>query len=124
MEIKFKKYSLRSDHGGWLGDVVITSDGMFSAVTDWGHYAFQWRSFGGSDFRDFLCGLNEQYFSRKMYLSNADFFSGSKAEEAANRFSSKILPALQVALGADIELDKNWEPPADSHNKDQTIFCP
>jgi hypothetical protein len=38
MTVQSKSYTLRTDNGGWLGQVVLTQDGMFAAVTDWGIY--------------------------------------------------------------------------------------
>jgi len=36
-EIKSKCYTLYSESGNWLGQVVLTSDGLFASVTDWGN---------------------------------------------------------------------------------------
>ena len=57
---------LYDNEGVWLGQVVITEDGMFAAVTDYGNFSYTWRSFGKGDFRDFLQSLNTGYFATKM----------------------------------------------------------
>lgn len=108
MKINIKSYTLRDSNGGWLGQVVLTSDGMFSAVTDYGNMAFAWRSFGSSDFREFISGLEISYFSQKMFLSNSDIWSDSQGRKACNRFSEMILPPLQFILKRESELGIGW----------------
>ena len=61
-QILSKSYTLRSDNGAWLGQVVLTSDGLFAAVTEYGNFSFAWRNFGGDDFRKFMCNLSVDYF--------------------------------------------------------------
>lgn len=106
-EIKCKSYTLREESGQWLGQIVITSDGMFSGVTDYGSMAFSWRSFG-DDFRAFLVSLNVPYFGGKMYLSNADIWTGKRAQRSCDRFAEKILPPLQEALKKELEENVDW----------------
>lgn len=101
-----KSYTLKNENGSWLGQVVLTSDGMFSAVTDWGNMSFAWRSYG-NDFRQFLIGLNVGYFGGKMYNGMAYMIHGKKYEQACMRFAEKILPALQKALAEELELEKS-----------------
>lgn len=45
-ETKSKSYTLRGEHGEWLGQIVLTSNGMFSSVTDYGNLSYAWRAFG------------------------------------------------------------------------------
>lgn len=49
-------------------EVIITSGGFFSAVSDYGNYAFAWRSFGDRDFRSFLLNAEKDvdYFTKKL----------------------------------------------------------
>jgi len=101
-QIKSKSYTLRGENGEWLGQIVLTSDGMFASVTDYGNLSFAWRSFG-TDFRDFLINLNVQYFGTKMYTGMAYILYSKKCEQACNRFAEKILPALQKELKSEIE---------------------
>lgn len=49
----------------WAIVVIDTSIGYFSTVSDWGSYAYLWSS-PGMEFRKFLCGLNTDYFWRKI----------------------------------------------------------
>lgn len=53
-----KSYTLYSEDGQWLGQVVLTSDGLFASVTDYGNLSYAWRSYGDKDFREFICSLN------------------------------------------------------------------
>lgn len=46
--------------------IVIGSDGFFSAVSDFGNYAFLWRDFGRDDFRKFLIGSTPNYIIGKL----------------------------------------------------------
>jgi len=101
-EVKSKSYTLLGENGDWLGQVVLTSDGMFAAVTDWGNLSYCWRSFGG-DFRDFLLRIDVQYFGTKLYTGMTYILYGKKCEDACGRFAEKILPALQKMLREEIE---------------------
>lgn len=98
-----KSYSLRTENGNWLGQVVLTSDGMFSAVTDYGNMSFAWRSYGDDDFRKFLIGLNVSYFGGKMYQGMAYMINGKKYQQACDRFAEEILPPLQKVLKEELE---------------------
>lgn len=95
-----KSYTLRYDNGGFLGQIVITSDGMFASVTDYGNLSYAWRSFGTGDFREFLCSLDCDYFGGKMYTGLSFVLYGKKYEKTCALFASKILPPLQKVLKA------------------------
>jgi len=99
-----KSYTLRSEDGHWLGQIVLTSDGMFASVTDWGNLSHAWRSYG-DDFRDFILDLNVDYFATKMFTGMAYILAGKKCEQACKRFAEKILPALQKALKEEKETE-------------------
>lgn len=106
--ITAKSYTLRTESGQWLGQVVLTSDGMFAGVTDWGNMSFAWRSYG-DDFREFLLNINTDYFATKMYSGMAYMITGRKYEQACNRFAEEILPALQKALREEIEAEEGGQ---------------
>ncbi|GEN74110.1 hypothetical protein [Chryseobacterium lathyri] len=101
-EIKSKSYTLRTENDSWLGQIVLTSDGMFASVTDYGNLSFGWRHTGYDDFRQFILSLNVEYFGGKMYQGNTYILYSKKCENACMRFAQKILPALQEALKEDI----------------------
>lgn len=102
LEIKSKSYTLRGENGEWLGQIVLTSDGMFASVTDYGNLSYAWRSFG-DDFRDFMIHINTGYFGSKLYTGMAYILFGKKCEQACQRFAEKILPPLQKALREEVE---------------------
>lgn len=45
---------------------VLTSDGMFSVVSDYGNYAYSWINWGRGDFRRFFAKLNGGYLLGKI----------------------------------------------------------
>jgi len=97
-------YTLRTEGGGWLAQVVLTSDGMFSAVSDWGNFSYAWRAFGqkeGRDFRDFILALGVDYFGQKMVNGMAYVANSRKIEAACHKFTEKVLPVLKEALKAE-----------------------
>jgi hypothetical protein len=98
-EITAKVYSLKTEKGGWLGEVVLTSDGMFAAVTDWGNFSYAWRAYGKDDsFQDFILSLNVEYFADKMEEGLSYIVHTMHSQKACHKFAEKILPALQEAI--------------------------
>jgi hypothetical protein len=91
-------YLIRKPNGAWLAQVVLTSDGMFAAVSDYGNASFAWRAFG-ADFRAFLLGVDSDYFGQKMANGQA-YVTGTSRKITANcmRFAEQILPALKTAI--------------------------
>ena len=96
-EVKAKSYTLHGERGEWLGQVVLTNDGLFASVTDYGNLSHAWRAYG-DDFREFLIGINVQYFGTKLYTGMAYILYGKKCEKACDRFAEMILPPLQKLL--------------------------
>ena len=104
--ISAKSYTLTKENGDWLGQVVLTSDGMYASVTDYGNMSFAWRHYG-DDFRKFLIGLDVDYFAGKMYQGMAYMVYGKKYEQACKRYAQQILPALQAVLKKELEDERN-----------------
>ena len=104
-KITAESYTLETENGGWLGQVILTSDGAFMAITDYGNFNYAWRSFG-DNFKEFICNLNTSYFADKMCAGMAYVAYGRKIEKSAERFSEKILPALQKVLKEEINSNK------------------
>lgn len=101
-----KSYTLWTEKGQWLGQVVLTSDGMFASVTDYGNLSYTWRSTGMNDFREFICSLNVDYFGSKMYGGICYISFGKKFEKACQRYAEMILPVLQKILKEEIAQEK------------------
>ena len=77
-----RRYYLPSENGEGWAEVVITGGGFFSAVSDYGNYAFAWRGFGDRDFRSFLLGAqrDHDYFTKKLQHGGdgpGDVYDGS-----------------------------------------------
>lgn len=107
-QVTAKSYTLKNDDGSWLGQVVLTSDGMFASVTDYGNFSFAWRRTGMDDFRKFLIELNTDYFAMKMATGFAYTAIGKKIDKACERFAEKILPPLQKLLKEELETLKQY----------------
>ena len=101
-EVIAKSYTLRDVNGQWLGQVVLTNDGMFSAVTDWGNFGYSWIAIGDQTFEEFLIQLDAGYFGDKLFIGMAYLCSTTKVRAACERFAKKILPPLQELLKADL----------------------
>jgi len=105
-----RSYTLRTEAGNWLGQIILTNDGMFSSVTDWGNLSYAWRSFGeGKDFREFLCGMDVYYFSTKLITGMSYLISSKKLDASIQRYAEKILPTLQKMLREELEKGITWE---------------
>jgi hypothetical protein len=107
-EITAKSYTLWEESGEWLGQVVLTSDGFFAGVTDYGNlnFSFAWRNYGKDSFRNFIIQLNTDYFATKMATGMGYVAHGKKIDQACKKFAEKILPPLQKILKEEIENEK------------------
>lgn len=96
--IKFEYFELYDENKTWLGNVILSSNGIFSAVTDYGNFTYQWTSYG-NDFKSFLKRLDPNYFATKMSCGvSYQFGCSKKIDSGCQRFAEKILPALQNKL--------------------------
>lgn len=107
-EVLSKSYTLTTETGAWLGQVVLTNDGMFASVTDWGNFSYSWRAFGKEDFRKFICDLNIGYFSTKLATGLSYVIHGKKIDRACDTFAEKVLPTLQEVLRKELEQNIGW----------------
>lgn len=62
----FWRYDLSAVKGEGWGYAVLTADGLFFAITDYGNWCHHWASTGEKDFRDFILKLDGDYFARKL----------------------------------------------------------
>lgn len=106
MNVTAEGYTLRTEAGQWLGQIVLTSDGMYASVTDWGNLSFAWRSIGEQTFKEFLMGLDKSYFAAKMYTGIAYIAASNKVKQACQRYAEHILPALQKVLKEETDIEK------------------
>jgi hypothetical protein len=98
--ITAESITLKDDRGNWLGQIIITNDGMFASVTDYGNFSYAWRAYG-DNFKDFLISINTDYFATKMVTGFAYICLNKTIEKGAKLFAEKILPALQNYLRAE-----------------------
>ncbi len=102
-EVTSECYHLRTESGDWLGQIVLTSDGAFMSITEWGNFNFAWRSYKTlPDFKKFLVSLDSAYFSNKMYQGVNYQMAGRKVQGYCDRFAVRILPALKKVLQAEL----------------------
>lgn len=66
--VKLRRYHLPSEKFEGWATIVIGDDGYFSAISDFGNYAFRWTHYGDQDFRQFLLRMHESwdYFCSKL----------------------------------------------------------
>lgn len=105
-KITAKSYKLVKETGGWLGQVVLTSDGMFASVTDYGNFSFKWGSIGQQSFPEFIISLQVDYFAGKILQGLYNVKHTRELEHAVNLFAEKILPQLKKVLSAEIAAEQ------------------
>jgi hypothetical protein len=64
--VTLRRYVVRGPNRGWA-IVVLGSDGYFSALSDWGGYAYMWTHHGHTDFREF--------FLKKDFAKHPDYMA-------------------------------------------------
>lgn len=95
--IQTYQFTIYTDSGHWLGQIVMTSDGMIAGVTDYGNFSYSWRSFG-NDFFEFIMQINEFYFADKLSTGFAYIAQSKKIDAGFRLLASKILPAIKKEL--------------------------
>lgn len=98
--IQLWRYSLPSvNHSGWA-IFVLGSDGYFSAVSDFGNYAFLWRAHGCSDFREFLLRAerDSDYFIGK--LSPGEVYDGDETMKEIKKGLQEALESKEITREA------------------------
>lgn len=94
--VKVHVYDLRKNNCGWLGRVILTDDGYFLALTDWGNFNYCWST--SMEIRAFVSSLDIQYFANKMFQGVAYQCSTKAMRGYCERFAENILPALKEAI--------------------------
>lgn len=101
--ITAKSYTLTTDSGAWLGQIVLTTDENIPSVTDYGNLSFAWRHYGSDDFRKFILDLDIGYFGSKMTEGLSYIYYDNKTSKACDRFAKQILPPLKKVLREELE---------------------
>ena len=102
MKEKLMLYTLRGDKGVWLGTVILTQDGFFMSLTDYGNFAYRW-VIGMYDFRYFILSIDEDYFERKMVEGCPLMMKGQAVKKQAHLFTQRILPPLKEMLRTELK---------------------
>lgn len=106
-EPRLRRYRVPGGELDCGGMIVIGDDGYFSAVTDFGNYAYGWWSYGleGSDFRSALCKFSPDYICGKLGLpvyDQAKTLAGIKRhltdEEESGTYSREFVESEQDLL--------------------------
>jgi hypothetical protein len=76
---KLYRYYLPSALGEGWAEVALCSSGMFASVSDYGNYAYAWRSTGEKDFRAWIANLAEDpaYVMGKLNGGRKQVFNGA-----------------------------------------------
>lgn len=111
-----KSYTIETEAGSWLGQVILTNDGFYSSVTDYGNFSYVWRHRGEKDIRKFIIGLEVDYFAAKMYQGISYVAHGKSIDKACARYAEMILPALKRVLQKELD-EEAKNPPVDEYRK-------
>ena len=95
MKQEIYRYDLFNTNEDWLGTVILTKDGLFSAVTDWGNFANSLLS-DNDNLRESILEMDENDFSE---LVETDM----ELMDKSDCFSRNILPALKEAIKKELE---------------------
>ncbi len=85
--IQVWRYHLSGGKDQEWAEIVLVSTGMFAAVSDWGDYAYAWRS-TGKGIREFFAGANcahWDYYARKL-AHGARVWDGPATVKSVKRF--------------------------------------
>ena len=97
-QVKCRTFTLYKPNGIWLGQICITSDGMFASVTDYGNFSYAWRAFG-EDFEHFLSNINIDYFEAKITSGiSYTVLPNKRIKNSIKLYAEHVLPALQLHL--------------------------
>jgi hypothetical protein len=85
------RYDLTSINGEGWATVLLTSDGFFAAVTDYGNYAHMWPAHALTiGFREFICKVEAGYLLTKIAYKEYDGEATAAAIRKVIRESRKL----------------------------------
>ena len=102
-----KRYDIKTDNT-WAIVVLDTSIGFFSAVSDYGNYAYIW-SAPGEEFRKFLINCDEHYFwSKMMHMRNhTHVWDDEKTEQNVRKELDRLVAEDSITKeSADLAFDE------------------
>ena len=95
-----RRYTLKTEKEGWLGEVILTDKKELYSLTDWGNFNFSWST--PMEIREFILSIDVDYFGRKMYQGVAYQCSSEDMRGCCER----ILPALKEAIKQEMKEEK------------------
>jgi hypothetical protein len=75
----------------------INKDGDLFISSDWGHFTFSWRAWGSGTFKEFLLGLDEEYFFGKLEI-NHNNWGGKKLGKNTEDAVKVLFKSFQAVL--------------------------
>src|ERR1051325_1923082 len=113
--MKTWNYRLPNDKPGegWA-HIILTENGVFTAVSDWGNYTHWWNHTGTKDFREFFLSAERdwQYFAHKLRpekILNEEASFKRAREEVLRQRRTKDLSAEQAeAVWGAISYHDSW----------------
>lgn len=107
MSLTVWQYDFHSVNGEGWGTFILRSDGYFSAVTDFGNFAYRWIHHGHEDFRSFWLENRWDYpsyvvskFTNPMHYQSVN--TRKAAERQCEAFCKHMLPRLAEAIRAEM----------------------
>lgn len=106
-EIETAVYYIEDACETYLGQVVITSSGVFTAITDYGNLVVKFNILIGEKFKDYFLCIDNDYFVRMVLATDAFDFTGNKTKISCLIYSfvSVILERLKKMLKEEIEAE-------------------
>jgi hypothetical protein len=81
--IRMWRYYLPNVKGMGWAEIVLCSTGFFGAVSDYGNYAYAWRSRGPEDIRRFLLDIGPDYMQGK--IAPREDYDGARTARAVRK---------------------------------------
>jgi len=113
----WRYYFPNEGYEGWA-EVILTSGGYFSAVSDYGNYAYAWRCHGEKDFRMFFLNIETDYVASK--LCPRAVYDGEATKKCIREY---ILDMRKQGLMEKDEAREEWESCSDVDESDFVFGC-
>lgn len=100
-------YHLPSEKGEGWARVLISSDGMFSAVSDYGNYGYFWSHHGMDDIRRFFLRVktDKDYFINKLTIDRPRVYDG---EATVKQIKKQIIETRRECKGDSKKYSREW----------------
>lgn len=91
-DVTIHRYYLPSIKGEGWAVVLIGSDGMFTALSDYGNYGYWWSHHGCKDVREFFLRATKDpdYFVRKLTHGHQDIYDGDATVKDIKKYILEV----------------------------------